>query len=395
VVTVVFFASSSSRQGLSAALGHIPCKCGDAIQVYDPVYVTGETEGTDHATAFRYAGAYEIENPRGTLGVAQQTGYQGGVITVAFHGSVLVRKETGVALKGGDVVWLDECGYVVKQPLEVDEFLTTHSAGITHFQVLQDATVTDNVVYVKFLTDLSSRGVPAKIVIDPDAPEGGEGVSNLCDLYPFGPESSVVIHKKVAIKQLDALEQQFAVGEWRMATVIGDIAYTGSSGGAERPYIQTPNNTNVFGAILTYPNGPIQTAFTEAQTFFVSTPWGTRVLIDGSAQVNPIGYNFFADVVEGAYYYNIDKFYVIPSSQYPTSGNITNYKLYLAKSSDSLELADSASPSTLPSGATVRAKGFDNTTASSSSRSYFINKPFDCSYNAQQNVFELEHPLFV
>lgn len=225
------FSSSDSKQGLSGALGLIRCVCGGNINTYDPVFVTSSGDGSNLSTVYQYNGSYELSEDRGLVGVAQQSGISGDVITVSFSGTTLVAKATGTVLLGGDLVWLDDSPYVEKQDVASDISLTTNSGGITNFQVVQDARSGDSVVYVKFLTDIQSRAVPIQITLAPDD-DVEDTESNKCNVYPFGPESSVVIHKYLTVKLISDLAATFPVGEWRMATIIGDIAYVGESAGS-------------------------------------------------------------------------------------------------------------------------------------------------------------------
>jgi len=219
-------------------------------------------------------------------------------------------------------------------------------------------------------------------------------------LNPDIPESETNAQEYVyAANGSQALVGTVFSMERRVAQSAGaDIEYwvivESPSGGGARPYIVTPNDTHAFGAILERPNGAVVEAFTTEQEFFIATPWSTRVAISGTVVVSPIGFGFFADVVDGAYYWSIDSFSIVPQTAYPASGNITDYHLRLARSPDSLLLGDSANVGEIPLGAEAQVRLFDNTLASSDSKGYFNGKPFECSYDSLNNLFLLDYSVF-
>ena len=164
------------------------------------------------------------------------------------------------------------------------------------------------------------------------------------------------------------------------------------SAGSERPFVTSPITGQQYGGTYDFPGGTL-TPFTEQKAFWIVTPWGSRVPLPTDELV--AGYQFFADVISGAYHYLIKDIYVKPLQNYPAGDDISQFQIYFARSDSSLKLGGTAGGDpVVPAGSKVKHEGFDNANAGTPSLQYYSNKVFNCSYDPVQNLFLIDHPLF-
>ena len=158
-------------------------------------------------------------------------------------------------------------------------------------------------------------------------------------------------------------------------------------GGAGAIWITTDNTGLSFpnGARYDFPGGAA-TELTEDDTFYIATPWNTRVV----APDNYFGY-FYKD--GDNWYQPIQQFYVKPGESYPNGAGsgIDDFDCYIDRSDSSLFLGNEAS---FPAGRKCILDGFDNVNATTNSRSYFNGKVFPARYDTATNIIYLEHPQF-
>lgn len=159
-------------------------------------------------------------------------------------------------------------------------------------------------------------------------------------------------------------------------------------GGSSTP-ISTPYVGQEFGGTYDFPGGSF-TAFTETTNFYISTPWGSRTAIPSTELAH--GYRGLASKIGNAYYLDAKNLYIKPTQVYPTSGNLTDFEIYFAKSDSSLLLG--VAGFSLPLGAEATVEDYDNTISNLGSRTYFNEKMFECSYDPAQNLFLIDHPIF-
>jgi hypothetical protein len=160
--------------------------------------------------------------------------------------------------------------------------------------------------------------------------------------------------------------------------------------GSTRTMISTPYTGQEFGGSYDFPGGTF-TAFTETTSFFIVTPWGSRVAVP--ADQLAWGYRGLADKIGDAYYLEAKDIFIKPLEIYPNSGNITDFEIYFSRSDSSLKLGDTDG-STVPTGSEAKHEGYDNANSNSNSRGYYNNKVFQCGYDPVQNLFLIDHPIF-
>lgn len=162
-----------------------------------------------------------------------------------------------------------------------------------------------------------------------------------------------------------------------------------SSGGGSLVYATSPNTTFdasfTYGATVPFPGDTSSnsTALTLDASFYLSTPWNTRVSAPDKlfAWWNKIGDD---------YYLPVETFYVKPTVTYPTSGGIGTFTCYYNdKATHSL-----GTNTAFPSGVTAVLDGFTNASASSDVRGYFNGKIFPASYDSENNIIYMSHPRF-
>jgi hypothetical protein len=171
----------------------------------------------------------------------------------------------------------------------------------------------------------------------------------------------------------------------------------GASGQNFTPYPQKSNNNagslvwavsqdpiNTFGQSGIEPGEPLEVL--EEGVFYLSTPWGTRV-----GAPNKL-YGFWNKIGDN-YYFPVRDIFIEIDEVYPSSGNVTNYKIKFAKSTSSLTLGDTAVSGSLPSGAEATLETYDNANSSLDARSVFNGNVYDCSFDPAQNLFFIDHPV--
>lgn len=161
-----------------------------------------------------------------------------------------------------------------------------------------------------------------------------------------------------------------------------------AGGGGSSLIWLTTDNTGLsfeFGAKYDRPGGT-GTALTVDDTFYISTPWNTRIVAPD---------NFFGYFVQdGTDWYNtIQKFYIKPGESYPSGSGagIDDFTCFLNRDDASLNLGDDGD---FPSGIKAILNNFDNVNAGDNSRSYFNGKVFECSFDAAANIIYIDHPIF-
>lgn len=218
-------------------------QAGSKISTYMPVFVTSSSgSGNEYGTAYDWNGSLEIEFDRGFLGVALSSGLSGDLLMVQVDGVCPVLKKDSIILNAGDIVFCNDNPYVELPPTANAKTQSTNSSGITHFQVVQDASANEDVVMVKFITDIFSRAVPVKIVAPFDDEEAT--TSKVCSVYPFGP-NQFVLFERIPISRLDNTSAEFTVGQWYLGTIIGKEVYVApSSGGSVRARVEITGSTS-------------------------------------------------------------------------------------------------------------------------------------------------------
>jgi len=166
---------------------------------------------------------------------------------------------------------------------------------------------------------------------------------------------------------------------------------TGGSGGGSLVYATSPNTTFdasfTYGAVGTNPSSDTNdyTALTSDAVFNISTPWNTSA----SAPDKLFGW---WNKVGDNYYMPVDKFYIKPSVNYPAGAGagIETFTCYYNKKDTHSLGANTA----FPSGIKAVLDGFSNTTASTDSKAYFNGKIFPCSYDSENNIIYIDHPIY-
>ncbi len=162
---------------------------------------------------------------------------------------------------------------------------------------------------------------------------------------------------------------------------------TGGGGGSSLIWLTTDNTGLSFGFGARYdrPQGT-GTALTVDDAYYIATPWNTRIAAPN---------NYFAYFVQDGtdWYHHVEKFYVKPSSNYPSGAGagITTFTCYLNKADTSLNLGANGA---FPAGIKCILDGFDNVNAGTNSLNYFNGKIFEASFDAAANIIYLDHPSF-
>ena len=166
---------------------------------------------------------------------------------------------------------------------------------------------------------------------------------------------------------------------------------TGGSGGGSLVYATSPNTTFdasfTYGATVPFPGDTAanSTALSSGVTFYLSTPWNTRITAPDEL------FSFWNKIGDN-YYLGIDTFYVKPSANYsatPGTG-ITTFTAYWNKVATHALGTNTA----FPSGIKILLDGFDAANASTNSLNYFNGKIFECTYDSENNIIYLDHPVF-
>jgi hypothetical protein len=161
-----------------------------------------------------------------------------------------------------------------------------------------------------------------------------------------------------------------------------------SSSGGSLVYATSPNTTLdasfTYGASFDEPEGT-GTALTDAAAFYLSTPWNTRITAPDKL------FTFWNNIGDN-YYLPITTFYIKPSVDYSASAGagISTFTCYYNKVATLSLGTNTAFP------ATVKAllDGFTATGASASVRGYFNGKIFPASYDSENNIVYIDHPIY-
>lgn len=158
---------------------------------------------------------------------------------------------------------------------------------------------------------------------------------------------------------------------------------SGSAGGGSLVWATSPRPTYEFGAKLTEPGGD-PTALNEDAVFKISTPWNTTVLAPDKmyAWWNKVGDN---------YYTPVETFYLKAEEDYSATedAGITDFTCYLNQAA----VHSIGTDGDFPAGIKVLRDGFEADSASSNSRTYFNGQIFPASYDPENNIIYIGHPL--
>lgn len=224
-------------------------------------------------------------------------------------------------------------------------------------------------------TSLSYIDAPGGWVFDDDDTTiNGEG-----DIYN---DTAMTVDQIVEVSRYNEEVEKADKMAWLVPKASG-------GGGAERPAIITQGATFEFGAQITAPNDatPI-TEFTDGQYQFKALlPWGDDIAL-------PDDFKFVGDLFGTTYFTESypKSIWAKPNETYPTSGGLTDFRIYDSASVDNGTLLYNSQD--VGNDAELILENFANGSASVESREYFDEEIFPCSYNPADGNFYFTHPLF-